>query len=443
MRPQFEWQVGKDREGQWETIARIDREPTWLRRLAGRVPPWITRWFWCAVLAVVVACTAGGYAWMQFRSRRALEQAKFQIQNVIDLEVRTFEEHDGERFLAQQDEQSLGWYAQQKVWFLLWPPPEPEMFSNTVHYQPILPAQVQAVDVQGEVARVEVLEEEGTMRRARFYRRTDLGWKHTAPRVEPWETPVHIQYENLDVRCHKGDLPHIAAALEHIARVIEQVCAELACPSDSRMRVEFALDRPTHQLPRIEKGTLILASPWLSGIPVAGEHKDTYLEELSYWTAFAAARQATDPQSEQIPNSLQEALLDEYAAWHAQRDIAQAPLLAYMIEQRGPGAVLEMLAVAASAQVRSSVTSSIVTTYTMVSDKTFSVMMTEYDATQFLPARPRRALGHTEIWLTVADEAIFQEQKDILLLLHQEANRLYAADPQASRLNIRSVRVLN
>ena len=152
MSPQFEWQVGSQ-DGEWETIARAEHQPSRFRRILGRVPPWVIRWTCYAIIVAVVACVAGGYVLVQHRSHQARERLIFQLQSVIDLEVRTFEQRDRDLFLAQQDEQSPGWYVQQTARYRKCPRLrlDRDVYSDRCH--PIRPAQVQDVDVRGEIVR--------------------------------------------------------------------------------------------------------------------------------------------------------------------------------------------------------------------------------------------------------------------------------------------------
>ena len=58
---------------------------------------------------------------------------------------------------------------------------------------PVLPAKLTHVELQGDIAWVEVIEGEPPVRRVRFYRQTERGWVHTAPRESFWGKEVTLR----------------------------------------------------------------------------------------------------------------------------------------------------------------------------------------------------------------------------------------------------------
>ena len=325
MKAQFEWQVGTD-DGRWETIARAEDNPRgkWIR--------WVPRWAWCVLLGIVIASAVTGYLTLRQRYREAQLQIEFQIQSVIDLEATAYAQGELALFAAQQDEAAPDWYDCQKGRF--------QTQCSQGQCIPVLPAEMQKVEPRGDVAAVEVIEGQTPVRRVRFYRRTSTGWKHTAPSASFWETAVELTYGDIVFLYHQRDEPHIDTLTQHIFQVFDDVCAELRCDPHISLQVDFAiapdLNTPAY-LP--EEGRLVLLSPWLAGIPVSGTWEASYLQELTYWTAYATflqpLRHALTPQ----PGPFQRALADEYATWRSHRDWVETPILRRVVSVHGQQAL--------------------------------------------------------------------------------------------------------
>jgi hypothetical protein len=79
----------------------------------------------------------------------------------------------------------------------------------------------------------------------------------------------------------------------------------------------------------------VLISPWLAGIPVSGTWETSYLQELTYWTAFATFLQPLRHALAPPPGLFQTALADEYATWRSSRDWASTPLLRRVVSAHG------------------------------------------------------------------------------------------------------------
>jgi hypothetical protein len=80
---------------------------------------------------------------------------------------------------------------------------------------------------------------------------------------------------------------------------------------------------------------LILASPWLSGIPVEGGWDAAYLDELTYWVAYEIMLQLVRAAEDGDPTWLQRAIVGEYAALYTHGYVTQDPILEHIIEQNG------------------------------------------------------------------------------------------------------------
>jgi hypothetical protein len=87
---------------------------------------------------------------------------------------------------------------------------------------------------------------------------------------------------------------------------------------------------------------LFLPSPWLSGLPVGETWDASYLQELTYWSAFAGATKAIRADSEQELSVLQQVILDQYTAWYSEREDADASMLERIVRLHGADALPEM-----------------------------------------------------------------------------------------------------
>jgi hypothetical protein len=344
MSVQFEWQAGSD-DGQWETITRTGRGPgrRWLRRV-----PW---WAWAVVALGFAGLGTLGYATLRRRYEELQRQAAFQIQSVIDLEARAFTRGDADLFLDQQDRVAVAWYRQQvrRIREGCSVPLDGEGAARDP-CTPVLPAKVQTVDLNGDVAWVEVVEGRPFVRQVRFYRQTDWGWKHTAPRESFWGEEVTLRADQFVARYRARDEPHVRPYLERIQEITENVCGALECLPRSTLEVDFTVDTPVFDTPYLlseqrHRGSdkLLLSSPWLSGIPVDGGAPDAQLDRLTHWTTYAIAARAVRASTEQDLNHFQEAVLQEYASWYSSQDPSQAPILGRIIERHGIEALPEVL----------------------------------------------------------------------------------------------------
>ena len=292
MNVQLDWQAG-DENGGWEPVAVMDE------RTATTTFGWVSRRGWMVLLVALVTCAGAGYVLARHLAGETLRRAAFHIQTVVDLEARALQEGDADLYLAQQDAASPGWYAQQvrRVYPNRGPQgsgvpyactsPETSLGDSSL----VLRGRVEHVELMGDVAWVETAVERGTARQVRFYRQTDLGWIHTAPRAEFWRSPVELVYDNVVVRGHRRDLPYVEPLIRHAQAVLARVCAELDCPADLKVELHFVVRRSMAGLPARSGNRVVLPSPWLSGIPVAERWDEGYLDELTSQVAHGAVSQ--------------------------------------------------------------------------------------------------------------------------------------------------------
>jgi hypothetical protein len=341
MKVRLDWEVVNEGES-IDAEARRDR----LTRL--RVVP---RWAWYTALAVLATCLLSGGLSVRQRYHEAQRRVSFQIQSVIDLEARAFVRGDSELFLAQQDKMVRRWYVRQKrrvrgdCWRI--PPGQAAQWDPCA---PVLPARVTHVGLRGDIAWVEVTEGKPPVRRVRFYRQTERGWVHTAPQESFWGKEVTLHADRFVARYHERDEPHVQAYLQRIQEITDQVCGALECSPTRTLEVDFAIDTPAYDAPYLlsekeqrNSDRLLLASPWLSGIPADGGAPAAQLDRLTHWATSEIAAWVIRSSSGQDLNRLQEALLDEYASWYSSQDASQAPILSRIIERHGVEVVPEIL----------------------------------------------------------------------------------------------------
>jgi hypothetical protein len=336
MSVQFDWQVGSD-EGRWETLAS--------RRGGPRINwPW---WAWLILAVVVSGAAAGGYLVLRRRYAEAVRMAEFQIQNVIDLEASAFARGDEELYLEQQDLTALEWYRWQRLRIQ---PDCPSLLSGDqllrAYCSPALPATIASLDLQGDIAWVQVLEGDPQVRRVRFYRQTSAGWKHSGPQPSFWRDETTTQYGRVSIDYHQRDRPMIDPLLERISRSQRDVCQTIYCPSVSQLDVVLTIDAPPYIHPYLDSDpspqgsdTLYLSSPWLAGAP---ETQPGEFAEQTYWVTYALASRAIKATTGQSLNPLQEAVIVEYAHWYVAQDTTVAPLLGRIITRNGVDALQEV-----------------------------------------------------------------------------------------------------
>jgi hypothetical protein len=328
---EFEWQVG-DRQGEQETLARI-------RRRRSRFVP---RWVWLVVAFFVVCLGAGAYVLLRQRYEEAEARVAFQTQAVIDLEASAYARGDAELYLEQQDWAARDWYGQQTRRV------SEGCFEAAARSggspaddlcEPVLPATVQEVELRRDIAWVEVIEAQPPVRRVRFYRQTDLGWKQTAPEATFWGTAVEVHYGgDLVLRYHRRDRPHVQPAVERIVEAFDQTCATFGCALDEALEVNFVIDMPRLQPPELQNGRILLPSPWIAGIPVdGGEAPRT--TDYAYLIAYELTLSHLAATVERPLSSFELAMAGEYAAWQAAAGPGHAPLVDRLVERRGPDAL--------------------------------------------------------------------------------------------------------
>ncbi len=310
----FEWQVGGE-GGEWETIAETKRQPQ-------------RKWSWrvlvTAGLLLLVASTAS-YLFLRRRFQEANRQITFQIQSVIDLEVRAWNRGDVDLYLRQQDELALDWYGRQTQLI--------RERHERGPAEPLPPIQISQVNVQGDVAWVETIQGPAPLRQMRFYRREANSWLHTAPDETFWGTAVEYRYgEQLIFRYHQRDQPYIDPLLDRLGKLFYKVRRTVYCPETNKFEIHFVTEFETGQpAPHV----IFVSSPWISGIPLEGEWSDRHIERAARMLAYRVAL-AAFPDAPYLDNSPQRAIIDEYAVWMSTQDPTQAPILGRIIARHGP-----------------------------------------------------------------------------------------------------------
>jgi len=286
----------------------------------------------------VILLVVGGYLFVRWRYERAHDEMAFQIQSVIDLEANALGRGDRELFLAQQDQTAALWVALQAQRAARCTADRDVSDSDCA---PVMPAQVEQVDLHGEVAWVEVVQGAPPVRRVRFYRQTRLGWKHTTPHPAFWDARVEVHRAGLVFHLHVADRPYVDALIDQAVAVHREMCAALDCPADRSVQVVFTTLVPGESVPS-DSSVAALPSPWHAGIPVEGGWGAEYVETVALGVARAVVRQSVLFQGRDR-SPLERALLDEYAAWQVWHDPSRVPILGRIVGRGGEGALREVL----------------------------------------------------------------------------------------------------
>jgi hypothetical protein len=330
---EFDWRAS-DEQGQEQTLAHIGRRKR-------RRPP---RWVWIVAAIVFLSVGAGTYLVLRQRYQRAEQALTFQIQSIVDLEAHAYAQGDAELFLEQQDGTAADWYQQQVARVsrgcLRSPSARYRRLDRRDRCEPVLPATVQDVQLRGSVAWVEVIEGDAPVRRVRFYRQTDLGWKETAPQASFWGTAIEVWHgEDLVFRYYRRDLPYVQPAVERIADAFDRTCATFGCPSDEPIDVRFVLDMPRLRSPRLQDGLLLLPSPWVAGIPVDGSSAAPYLTDYAYLIAYELTLAHLQAVTDHPLTPFETAMAGEYAAWQSAGTEGYAPIVDRLVALHGEEAL--------------------------------------------------------------------------------------------------------
>ncbi len=312
-RSDLEWQVGGE-SGQWETIT-LPEKRRWLR--------W-PRWVWLTLALVVLAAGGVGYLVVRQRFEQVNQQITFQIQSVINLEAQAWDKGNDDLFMAQQDETAEDWYVTQQRRIEA---RQQNALSATLW--PARPAQVEHVNLQGEVAWVQVIEQgDQPMRRMRFYRQTAQGWKETAPQVAFWKNPIEYHYGDYIIfRYYHRDKALVESLVERMGKTFYDMCSILSCFQDTPFEVVFSIEPTLDAQPRVRDKKLILPSPWVSGISLEQDWGEAQAQPALYSLTYMVMAEYLRSEARPSLNLLQKALLDEYAAWVSSGDVTQSPLL--------------------------------------------------------------------------------------------------------------------
>jgi hypothetical protein len=354
VRVELDWKAADD-DGVWETVA------TYRTRHGVGVP----RWIWIVLCSVIVACSTTSYLIVRRHYVRAIRQMTFQLQSVIDLEAGALAASDMALYMRQQDPSARDWVAEQAARvtsdLLQCTGRAVPAFARYNECPSVQSAEVQRVEMRGDVAWVEVVDAGNPVRQARFYRQTSQGWLHTEPRASFWSGTIERRFDGLVVRYSQRDRPHIEPLLAHLARVVSEVDAALPQAPHQALYVDLT-GTQLEGLPDLTQDRLVLASPWLTGVPIDGKWKRAeatthYLDLLSYWAAYARVGQylhdSTGTRGELAAHpgrltQLEAAIASEYATIYTRRDLAQAPVLRRILARHGDDALPAVLGDVAS-----------------------------------------------------------------------------------------------
>jgi hypothetical protein len=318
----FEWQTDGE-EGEGETIARTTRRwSRWLRA--------VWRVVRMALLAAAVVAAAG-YGVMRVRYAQLGRRAEREVLQVMAVEQSALARGDVQVYLAQQDEEARVWVAYQERNFLTQRLREAETQRGEVVEAQRGEVRIEALELHGDVAWVEVVE--GETRRMRFYRRAaadglgGAGWKQTAPQPEFWGEAREVQSGELIVRYRERDEPFVRALLPVLEQAARAAAADLRyCLAGRKVIITLTPDvgvagGATGGLPpgaQSYRREISVLSPWVTGMPADGVWDEEWLEPLRYEVVHVLAESALRSLAEPELTALQRAMADEYAAWAAQ-----------------------------------------------------------------------------------------------------------------------------
>jgi hypothetical protein len=323
MNTQFEWLIEEEGESYEPTIEAAYKP---LRAVLCRA---------ClALLAMLSIALLTAWIGARYRYRKAVTQATAEIQDMIDLETQVVASCDRRRFLALQDPAAPRWVDSQVQRL-----DEHCLSYDTVPAQPYttsligVPGRVQQVTLNGDLAWTQVVTDEGRERHVRFYRWTKQGWLQAPPNPQFWGEPAVWQHGGLLVQGTVRDRRYGELLAAHIWDVAQAVCSTSGCSDDLELRVTFIADA-TGQLPRLSAQGLLLPSPWLTGMPASGQAAPGSLDRLTYWSAYYASAAANSLEPGSL-NPTQKAILAEYARFHTDGSLDNAPILRRIVDRQG------------------------------------------------------------------------------------------------------------
>jgi len=405
---EFDWRVGDQNDNQ-ETLAQLKR-----RRRPPR--PW---WFWLLLVGIVAAATAGGVLYVKDRARQAEEQIVFQIQSTIDLEARAYERQDVGLFLEQQDKSDLQWYELQSRRMdtdCLEKEDADSAQDHVCQPVPVLPAQVQDVDLRGDVAWVEVIEGDPALRRARFYRQTDQGWKHTSPQKSFWGVAVELNYGGLIFRYHRRDEPYVDSMVEAAVQTFDEVCTELGCALEALPQFDFAVHNAPGAPIQKKDSVYQLDSPWLAGLPLDETQAAPYQDQIEYAIAYdLASLSLASLAGRQGSTELVDALAHEYAVWKSQDAVDEAPILKRLVAKHGKEVLPEVL-------------------LSLEHIRTLNVVLVQW----LLISPTDHPVDYFQTLLDIEQEALYAGRKETFLLLQDPVEPGWIAQQQALYTQVRA-----
>ena len=212
-RIRFEWNIESqhiDRSDGEDPLAKRRRRRNVLRFLS--------------LLALLASMLAVGVLLVRQRLADIENQYAQLLQDTVKAEVAALRIGDMNSWLASQHPADESWIARQSAMF--------RVYSDLKSAGAIeLTGDILAVRIDGERARVRVQENVNNLPYSRlwFYRRTDSGWRHTAPDLSFWGEEAQFNGERVRVNYRAVDrrfATDLGSALESWVR---RACAVLDC----------------------------------------------------------------------------------------------------------------------------------------------------------------------------------------------------------------------
>jgi hypothetical protein len=260
------------------------------------------RWLVLGGVLLVLLAVGGlvGRAWVNNRLK-AVEKIEAELRGIVELELKSLTEGDGELFRNRQDPADVRWQALQMARYIY----------NRADFTPapgLIPAdrppEVKQAHVFGRTGRVELTFwfQESTRSQSEptnsptnplpfhitwFYRLDDDGaWYHVAPPEDYWGIPYSWYGSWLVIRATQAEADLLDPVADDLANLVVQGCRALDCNRGLRYTLSFE----STLLPQVQGNRWTLAALYLTGMPETEEARAAWLRAIKPWLVEALAQ---------------------------------------------------------------------------------------------------------------------------------------------------------
>jgi Tol biopolymer transport system component len=269
----------------------------------GGLPDRWRRWLsWGAVVFILLV--AGGLltrAWVNDRLK-AIEKVEAELRGIVELELKSIAEGDGELFRTRQDPADPRWQARQVARYIANPTgfvPAPGLASAE------RPSEIKKAHVFGRSGRVELvhwfqplshtlplshtptLSSPLPFHATWFYRLDEEGvWYHVAPPDDYWGIPYSWHGSRLTIRATEIESQLLDPIALDLALLVSEGCRRLDCLAQTRYTLSFEDNLP----PQIQGDRWTLPALFLTGFPEGEEARAAWEQALKLWLVEALVR---------------------------------------------------------------------------------------------------------------------------------------------------------